>query len=67
MSGRNESDCYIKAGQYKAYVFDESMSCKDCKADDKVTMINAPLVGLVSTFRSKSQFLQSIIGVKRLY
>ena len=53
VSSQSESDCYIKAGQYKSYVFDESKSCAGCKADDYVTMINPPLVGIVSTALSK--------------
>ena len=65
MSNRSESDCYIQAGQYKAYVFDESKSCAGCKADDYVTMINAPLVGIVSTALSKGSLGDRFIPVSK--
>ena len=63
MSNRSESECYIQAGQYKAYVFDESKSCEGCQADDYVTMINAPLLGIVSTSISKGGIAASYIKV----
>ena len=53
MGNQTESSCYIKAGQYKAYVFDKAMSCKDCNEDDTITMINAPLIGLVEVLKKK--------------
>ena len=63
VSSQSESDCYIQAGQYKSNVFDESKSCAGCKADDYVTMINAPLVGIVSTAISRGGIGASFISV----
>ncbi len=60
MSQKNLSECFIQAGQYKAYYFDESQSCENCKADDDVTMINAPLLSFVYLLKSKASFLSSL-------
>ena len=40
----------IEFGQKKTYFFDEATSCEGCTKDDKVTVINAPLVGFVYQF-----------------
>jgi len=57
VSQKNLSECFIQAGQYKAYYFDESQSCENCKADDDITMINAPLLSFVYVLKSKGAFL----------
>ena len=42
---------FAKFGQYKYYTFDAEKShaggCVDCQEDDKVTIINMPLMGLI--------------------
>ena len=65
VSHQSESDCYIRAGQHKTYIFDESKSCAGCKADDYVTMINAPLVGIISTALSKGNLGDRFIPVSK--
>ncbi len=37
----------FRFGQYKAYVFNKENSCETCDKDDQLTVINAPLVGIV--------------------
>lgn len=66
VSNQSVSDCFIRAGQYKAYVFDAAASCDGCTQDDPVTMINAPLIGLVAVFNSVERF-QSIFPVLQIH
>ena len=65
MGNQSESSCYIKAGQYKAYVFDKDKSCKECNEDDDITMINAPLIGLVEVFKKKGGSFANYLPVLR--
>jgi hypothetical protein len=66
VSNQSVSDCFIRAGQYKAYVFDAAASCDGCTQDDPVTMINAPLIGLVAVFNSIGRF-HSILPVSQIH
>lgn len=47
ISTQDEDEELIRFGQYKGYSFDPEASCEECDAYKEVTIINAPLLGIL--------------------
>ncbi|TRY76195.1 hypothetical protein TCAL_02655, partial [Tigriopus californicus] len=47
ISSQSDDEELIRYGQYKGYSFDREASCDDCNAHEDVTIINAPLLGIL--------------------
>ena len=39
--------CLSRYAEYRSYAFDAGLSCGGCNQDDLVTVVNAPLVGVL--------------------
>ena len=55
-TNNTEGGDFIVFGQEKAYFFDKSQSCEKCSKDDKVTVVNAPLVGFAEIIGKNPAF-----------